>query len=541
MTMKKKILVALLLTITISYSCVGCGQTQDPTESSQDEQSTTDESPNDEIVIDPNATISPYYKAPSEEDVNEDASDADDSIDSTANNSDGYINATVYNEANTDDFSDTQIEFYDPTTNEAVLERVNRNVYVATYGSDSNEGTEEAPFRTIQKALDVVSPGYTVYIKSGIYSGKNIFTNSGTEEAKITVAAMPLQDVVVTLGYGESGAIFDINGQSNICIRELRIGYSRSDWVYGVYMHGGEHNITVTDNDICNLATYNRSGYGYGGAYAVLMYGQGPDEETAIDNVSIDNNRIYTIETGNCEAVAASGNVSNIAINSNIIFDIMNIGIDIYGNADYCTNPALDQPRNVEINSNTVYNCVSDNYAVAGIYIDGARDTNISDNVIYENMYGVIVASEHRDDNYPVTNISVNNNKIHDNHDGGIAFGGYDTTLAGLVTDSEIIGNIMYHNGLIANDGWNGEISVEKCSNITISDNEIIAHDYKYPVISSQVSIDFVKNVTFTNNLYQTPYPENIRFRFAGEYYTGLDNWNKAMNASDISSKSATK
>jgi hypothetical protein len=42
---------------------------------------------------------------------------------------------------------------------------------VSPTGSDSNSGTEAAPFLTIQKAADVVNPGDTVIVEDGVYSG----------------------------------------------------------------------------------------------------------------------------------------------------------------------------------------------------------------------------------------------------------------------------------------------------------------------------------------------------------------------------------
>jgi hypothetical protein len=38
------------------------------------------------------------------------------------------------------------------------------NYYVATTGNDTNAGTEAAPFKTIQKAANIVNAGDTVYI-----------------------------------------------------------------------------------------------------------------------------------------------------------------------------------------------------------------------------------------------------------------------------------------------------------------------------------------------------------------------------------------
>jgi hypothetical protein len=45
--------------------------------------------------------------------------------------------------------------------------------YVAMTGSDSNLGTESQPFKTIQKAADIVNPGDAVIVDDGIYTNSN--------------------------------------------------------------------------------------------------------------------------------------------------------------------------------------------------------------------------------------------------------------------------------------------------------------------------------------------------------------------------------
>jgi len=59
------------------------------------------------------------------------------------------------------------------------------NFYVATTGSDSNSGSQSAPFKTIQHAANVAKPDTTVHVAAGTYS-ENVTTNaSGTSSARI--------------------------------------------------------------------------------------------------------------------------------------------------------------------------------------------------------------------------------------------------------------------------------------------------------------------------------------------------------------------
>jgi hypothetical protein len=58
-------------------------------------------------------------------------------------------------------------------------------LYVATDGDDGNPGTEQAPFRTIEQAATVATPGTTVIVGDGTYEGAVVTRASGTENARI--------------------------------------------------------------------------------------------------------------------------------------------------------------------------------------------------------------------------------------------------------------------------------------------------------------------------------------------------------------------
>ena len=40
-------------------------------------------------------------------------------------------------------------------------------------GSDSNGGTESAPFQSINKGISMLNPGDTVYVMEGVYTNNN--------------------------------------------------------------------------------------------------------------------------------------------------------------------------------------------------------------------------------------------------------------------------------------------------------------------------------------------------------------------------------
>lgn len=69
--------------------------------------------------------------------------------------------------------------------------------YVGPAGSDKKNGSQASPFRTIQKAADVMKPGDTCLILSGRYREAVVLKESGTEGKPLTFKAAPGQKVVI--------------------------------------------------------------------------------------------------------------------------------------------------------------------------------------------------------------------------------------------------------------------------------------------------------------------------------------------------------
>jgi len=523
-----------VLPILIAYSLgmttlAGCGETT-PEAQQTAEDNTTDGSGTGSA--DPyirGGNVSTYYQEPEAED-----SDATTDAEVPANTpvSDPVVSSEAAGATITPSPSASEV----PEEKKAPV-RVDHDLYVSTYGNDNSDGTYENPLLTLQQAIDMVNPGYTIYVMSGIYRGANTFNISGTADKPITITHLPGADassVMISLGYGEEGAIFDMNGQSNIRLIDLRLGNSVANWVYGIYMPKGTNNIWIEENEFIDLCAPD-----IGAAYGILMYGDGDKFDDSIHDIYIYDNEIHSIITGQGMGVAGSGNLNTITIDGNHLYNITNHGIDIYGGGRTSFDDALDQPYDIIIRGNTVHHInVYNDLSCSGILVDGTRDTTVNDNYVYESPCGIEVCSENYNYDYPTNNISVTNNTVHDNHDTGISIGGYNACYYGTVQNINVSNNMLYNNGYKANDGANGEMHFEKCNGVMVSNNLVRNHDYAYPVIGCGKTSEYVKNVVFDNNVYAYDKPEKMIFRYQGNVYIGLDNWNKVTGGSDTNATS---
>jgi len=108
--------------------------------------------------------------------------------------------------------------------------------YVATNGSDSNPGTFEEPFGTVQHALDTMSGGDIIYLRGGIYQNEHL-TNSTYNTLQLDENKDgTCSDLNCTTGswstlksYPGEWAVLD--GENNIKVYSLRpLGVISSGW-----------------------------------------------------------------------------------------------------------------------------------------------------------------------------------------------------------------------------------------------------------------------------------------------------------------------
>jgi parallel beta helix pectate lyase-like protein len=76
--------------------------------------------------------------------------------------------------------------------------------YVSTSGNDANPGTQAAPFRTIQKCLNVIQPGETCMIAAGAYNESLTLITSGTVSLPIRLTCQPVGACTVNSGAAQT-------------------------------------------------------------------------------------------------------------------------------------------------------------------------------------------------------------------------------------------------------------------------------------------------------------------------------------------------
>ncbi|MCI0486114.1 MAG: Ig-like domain-containing protein [Blastocatellia bacterium] len=290
--------------------------------------------------------------------------------------------------------------------------------YVAQNGSDSNAGTEAAPFATIQKAASAAVAGDTIIVKPGIYAGAK-FSSSGTQLSPIKVM-------------GEPGAIVSSPGPQNTNKDNLWIRNSSYIIIEGFEVHSapragiavqGEPDAEVHGVIIRNNHSHNNGRWGVFTGYA---------EGTQI----IDNETSYSqIEHG----IYVSNSADNPVIAGNLVDHNNASGIQI--NAD----PVLEGDgiiSNALIESNIIF----ENGAGGGAAINLASVTHslIRNNLLYQNHASGIAGW---DDGEGSNQFGTHHNKFLNNTIVQASNGRFALVLINGSSDNQVLNNILIHTG----------------------------------------------------------------------------------------------
>ena len=232
-------------------------------------------------------------------------------------------------------------------------------------GSDNNSGTLEAPFKTINKGISMVSAGGTVYVMDGIYQNENYgnvdpstntnmnnqhvvtINKSGSEGAYITLRNYPGH--LPKIQFDGRGGIVISNNMNYIIVEGFEVEGPAQDINYEMAEADRDYKIQVAEDED-DSTNYNHSYFsgkgiwgGYGAHHNIIIRNNIVHDTcgSAIrfndsDHILIENNIVYNSNWWTssassaivlAESVAVSGDNSNdikMIIRGNIVYNNWN-------------------------------------------------------------------------------------------------------------------------------------------------------------------------------------------------------------------------
>ena len=312
--------------------------------------------------------------------------------------------------------------------------------FVAPDGDDSFPGTQEKPWRTIQKAADTLTPGQKVYVKSGIYNERVTVTRSGGPGAYIIFSAFPGSKTIID-GTGIpplaadaanrwKAGLFYINQANWIKVKGFEV---RNSSTSGILSWFSSH-LVIQGN-----YTYNSFASGVG-----TWFGK---------DVLVEENELVwscnaTVDGVAVEATQEAMSIANID-NFEIAYNHIHHDGDLLGGGG--------EGLTTKASSNgIVHHNMVDHIRNAGIYI-GTWDLYAYNIQVYNNIschntnWGIAMASEA---NGMTENVRVFNNLVYDNTMVGI---GVDGDPGWGIGEHHFLNKIYVYNNTISFNGRNAD------------------------------------------------------------------------------------
>ncbi|GAB3458614.1 hypothetical protein GCM10027321_14560 [Massilia terrae] len=258
-----------------------------------------------------------------------------------------------------------------------IPEVVRANLYVSPSGNDSNPGTADEPFRTIMRAAQVVTPGTTVHVAPGVYTGGFKTTANGSMEARIIYESTERwgAKIVPPLNSGSSTAWQNRGNYVDIVGFEVDGSQYQggAKWLGGIY-NGGSY-VAIRNNQVHHIANDVPCESSGGAGIGVDGYYRGVKSE-------VTGNSVHDIGPDNCRFIHGIYISTSATVRSNIVFRISGAGIHLWHDAN-----------NVLIAGNTVTGSETGIVVGGGDYYhtQGPNDrTQVLNNIVYDNRSGIV-------------------------------------------------------------------------------------------------------------------------------------------------------
>ncbi len=335
--------------------------------------------------------------------------------------------------------------------------------YVATNGSDSNQGTKTAPFKTIARGSKEIESGDTLYIRAGTYNELGPVLRNGTANAYTRYAAYPGEERKVIIKPPTNSAA------------SINIIYFPDDAEYievrGLVIDGG--NLTTMGYGIKGI----KKGRVINNLVRNFHMGLGGGRESQIIGNEVYNMSDYGIYTG-------SGD--NGLVQGNIFRDCGGFAIHHY-KADGTVNDWTFS-NNIIYRSGRAYDHseTGDRIRTApAVLISSGRNNKFYNNIVYDSHGGISVG-------FGAVDSLIANNTVYGNDTNGInVSGNYSGSQS-----TQVFNNISYGNG--AENMLNSGNATLMQNNLTVDPKFVDAKARNFrlqegsPAINTGITVTFV-------------------------------------------------
>jgi len=278
-----------------------------------------------------------------------------------------------------------------------------KDFYVSPSGNNSNNGSQNNPWKTIQYAVtqkSKVSGGDTIYIMPGTYSEAVVMNGStkafedqpantsvqGTKTASTTIKGLNKNNPpVITNGKNKvfQWLMIDV---SNINIENIKFQNYYYSGFKVIAKNKAVSNIHVKKLTLINQMVPDDLKVSWQGRFAILF--SAPDYRYPITNISLKDSYLDKIVTrqpavDGHECIRVLGEVKYAVLQNNTIGKCTNLGIDVLG-LDRAPNFVKAQPNYIVLRNNTftgLYKYVSNWVATpTAIYFDRAGNFILVEN-----------------------------------------------------------------------------------------------------------------------------------------------------------------
>ncbi|KAB8314680.1 DUF5123 domain-containing protein [Tolypothrix campylonemoides VB511288] len=398
--------------------------------------------------------------------------------------------------------------------------------YVSPNGSDSNPGTSDKPWKTIN---------YAVGEKSAIKAGDTILVQPGTYTELVTLGKS---------GNSESGNI-TLKANGNVTVRDpdpinggFREGVIQSvgkgHWVIDGFRIEDTSWAGISLRDANNITVQNNHTYNTGSSGIIAMpdsYFEGGEAEVTSKNIKVLNN---TVEKANARWKGGGGD--------NSIYDPLGTqeSLSIWGvdGFEVANNIVKDGTREgIDIKTGSRNGSVHDNYitgqaSISGtyqgyqggpaLYIDANRSNSFNidvyNNVVTGNVADGIAIADEVNDKGDLSNVRVYNNLVYGNGRQGVN-PGRGIAVTSNVRNVEILNNTVANNvQALEIDGSGYYPGGYKPTEVLVRNNIFADSTYRNGLIED------AGNVTLDRNLFTD------KFEKLYEGGTGINNLNANNN-----------